>query len=95
MGIPDLEAVEQHSEAVERRTEPRVNMGGQSVLVDVGNDREHVTCYIVNLSKRGACITTPKGVALPYSFRIAIEGRWRNADTVWNRWPQLGIRFVK
>ena len=88
MGIPDLEVVE-------RRTEPRANMDDQRVLVDVGNGREHVTCYLVNLSKRGACITTPKGVALPYSFRIAIEGRWRNADTVWNRWPQLGLQFVK
>jgi PilZ domain len=95
MGIPDLEAVEEHSEAAERRTEPRVNMDGQPVLVDAGDGREHVTCYIVNLSKRGACIMTPKGVALPYSFKLSIEGRWRNADTVWNRWPQLGIRFVK
>jgi hypothetical protein len=83
------------SEAAERRTEPRVNMGGQAVLVDVGDGREHVTCYIVNLSKRGACIMMPKGVALPNSFKIEIEGRWRNADTVWNRWPQLGIQFVK
>jgi hypothetical protein len=95
MGIPDLEAVEQHSEAVERRTDPRVSMGGQPVLVDAGDGREYVTCHIVNLSKRGACITTPKGVALPYLFRIAIEGRWRYADTVWTRWPQLGLQFVK
>ena len=95
MGIPDLEAVEEHSEADERRTEPRVNMDGQPVLVDAGDGRDYVTCYIVNLSKRGACIMTPKGVALPYSFKVAIEGRWRNADTVWNRWPQLGIQFVK
>ena len=94
MGIPDLEAVEQ-LDADERRTEPRVSMGRQPVLVDVGDGREHVTCYIVNLSKRGACIMTPEGVALPYSFKIAIEGRWRKADIVWNRWPQLGIQFVK
>ena len=88
MSIPDIVAAEQ-------RTEPRVNMGGQPVLVDVGDDQEHVTCYIVNLSKRGACIRIPKGVTLPYSFKIEIEGRWRNADTVWNRWPELGIQFVK
>ena len=94
MGIPDLEAVD-HVDADERRTEPRVDMGRQPVLVDVGDGQEHVTCYIVNLSKRGACIVTPEGVALPYSFRVQIEGRWRKADTVWNRWPQLGIQFVK
>jgi len=94
MGIPDLEAVD-HVDADERRTEPRVDMGRQPVLVDVGDGQEHVTCYIVNLSKRGACIMTPEGVALPYSFKIQIEGRWRKADTVWNRWPQLGIQFVK
>jgi len=88
MGTPDLDAAE-------RRVEPRVNMGGQPVRVDVGDGQEHVTCYIVNLSKRGACIKLPNGVALPYSFKIEIEGRWRNADTVWNRWPQLGIQFVK
>src|SRR5206468_3242609 len=78
MGAPDLDPVE-------RRTEPRVNMSDQPVLVDVGDGRKHVTCYLVNLSKRGACIRTPNDVALPYSFRIAIEGRWRNADIVWNR----------
>ena len=83
MGIPDLEAVD-HVDADERRTEPRVDMGRQPVLVDVGDGQEHVTCYIVNLSKRGACIMMPKGVALPYSFKIEIEGRWRK-DTVWNR----------
>jgi hypothetical protein len=88
MGTPDLDAAE-------RRVEPRVNMDGQAVRVDVGDGQEHITCYIVNLSKRGACIMMPKGVALPYSFKIEIEGRWRNADTVWNRWPQLGIQFVK
>ena len=77
MGIPDLEAVD-HVDADERRTEPRVDMGRQPVLVDVGDGQEHVTCYIVNLSKRGACIMTPEGVALPYSFQIEIEGRWRD-----------------
>jgi hypothetical protein len=88
MGVPDLDAVE-------RRTEFRVTNDGQAALVDVGEGREHITCYLANSSKRGACIVTPKGVALPYSFRILIEGRWRNADTIWNRWPQLGIQFVK
>ena len=88
MGTPDLDAAE-------RRIEPRVNMGGQPARVDLGDGQELITCYIVNLSKRGACIMTPEGVALPYSFKIQIEGRWRKADTVWNRWPQLGIQFVK
>jgi len=40
-------------------------------------------------------VNVPEGVALPYSFKIAIEGRWRKADIVWNLWPQLGIQFVK
>jgi len=47
MGIPDLEAVEEHSEADERRTEPRIYMDGQPVLVDAGDGRDYVTCYIV------------------------------------------------
>ena len=88
MGVPDLDAVE-------RRSEPRIRMGKQPVLVDPSDGREHVTCYICDISRRGACIITPPGICLPYSFKIFVEGRWRNVVTVWDRWPQVGMQFVK
>jgi len=94
MGIPDLEgAVEEH----QRRTS-----GAPSRVSTWTASRFLWTAAMVGLCdllyrefiQAWACIMTPKGVALPYSFKIANRGTVRNADTVWNA-GTAGIQFVK
>jgi len=78
----------------ERRSEPRVQAGNQPVLVALCDGRDPVTGWIWDLSKRGACLRLPPDVAASDSFKIFIEQRWRKAAVVWQRWPQIGIRFL-
>ena len=80
--------------AAERRSEPRVNIGNQVVLVDLCDGRGHVTCCIWDISQRGACLMVPPDVTVPHSFKMFYADRWRQVGVVWRRWNQAGIQFI-
>ena len=80
---------------VERRQEPRTDIGNQVVLVDLCDGRGHVTCCIWDISGRGACLMVPPDVTLPHSFRIFSGDTWRKAGVVWRRGSQVGIQFIE
>ena len=87
MGAVDLDTAE-------RRSEPRMNIGNQVVLVDLCDGRDHVTCCVWDVSNRGACLMVPPDVSVPHSFKILVGERWRKAGVVWRRWSQVGIQFI-
>jgi len=86
MGAVDLETAE-------RRSEPRLSIGNQVVLVDLGDGRGSVSCCIWDLSSQGACLMIPPDVAMPRSLRIFLDTGTRNAVVVWRRWSHVGIKF--
>ena len=87
MGAVDLDTAE-------RRSEPRMSIGNQVVLVDLCDGRGHVTCCIWDLSQRGACLMVPPDVSVPNSFKIFVADRWLKAGVIWRRWSQVGVHFI-
>jgi len=81
-------------DAIERRSEPRMDIGVHAVPVDLGKDRGRVECCIWNISTNGACLMTPPDVSLPSSFTLLLETGPRTAVQVWRKWAHVGIKFV-
>jgi hypothetical protein len=79
----------------ERRSEPRLKIGNQVVLVDLCDGRCHVAGCIWDISQRGACLMVPPDVIVPHSFKIFLADRWRKVGVVWRRWNQVGVQFIK
>ena len=88
MGAIDLEAVE-------RRSEQRISVGNEVVLVDLCDGRGPVTCCMWDVSEGGACVMIPPDVSVPQSFKLLIGERWRKAGVVWRRWSHVGVRFTQ
>jgi hypothetical protein len=80
-------------DAVERRSEPRMDIGTQVVPVDIG-DGGRIDLCIWNISASGACLMVPPDVSMPSAFSVLLETGPRNAVQVWRKWAHVGIKFV-
>jgi hypothetical protein len=87
MGALDLNAVE-------RRSEPRLNIGNKVVLVDLCDGRGAVSCCMWDTSTGGACLMVPPDVPLPHILRIYLDTGCRTGVVVWRRWSHVGIKFA-
>jgi hypothetical protein len=79
----------------ERRSEPRLNIGNEAVLVDLGDGRGKITCCIWDISAIGACLMVPPDLSMPHTFKILLETGARNAVVVWRHVAHVGIKFVE
>jgi hypothetical protein len=81
--------------SVDRRREPRLQVGNQVVLIDLCNGRGEVTCCMWDISTRGACLMIPPDVSMPHTFKIILDNCRYTARVVWRRWSYVGVEFVK
>ena len=87
MGEPSLEALE-------RRSEPRQDVGNEVVSLNLGDGRVDIQCCIWNISAHGACLMIPPDHALPGRFDVLLPAGRRTAEVVWRQWSHVGIKFV-
>ena len=81
-------------DTVERRSEPRIDIGTHVVPLDLGDGRGRIDCCIWNISANGACLMVPPDVSMPSSFSVLLETGPRTAVQMWREWAYVGIKFV-
>ena len=81
-------------ELVERRGEPRLNIGNQVVGLDLGGGLDAISCCVWDISRSGACLMIPPDMCIPHTLRVFLEGGPRTAEVVWRMWSHVGIKFA-
>jgi hypothetical protein len=77
----------------ERRAHPRRKVNFVATVM-LGCDA--IPCYIVNLSKSGACVRLFKQIKLPRDFTTLTCARFGQiaAKVVWQNGAEVGLKFV-
>lgn len=84
---------------VQVETEQRRQTSRQRCLfscrIVFGSEAFTLDCTIRDVSDAGARIRLPTSMSLPSSFRVILrDGMCQEAETVWRRGQELGVRFL-
>ena len=80
--------------SVENRSSMRYDLGTAGRVAFDG-DGNPIDCIIKNLSKTGACLELPVGVAWPETFTLEVHnGETRRVEAVWSENRIIGVRFL-
>lgn len=80
--------------SAENRSSMRYDLGTAGRIAFDGG-RSVVDCIIKNLSKTGACLEVPVGVAWPGAFTLEVhDGETREVEAVWSENRIVGVRFL-
>lgn len=78
--------------AATRRLGERKLVNGSGRIIDA---QKYVTpCRVVDLSNTGARVEVAPQTDVPKQIMLECRGIFRNAETVWRRGGQIGLRFI-
>jgi hypothetical protein len=79
--------------AVERRKEPRAQIGRCLLRLDPRDGRDPIVCFVWDMSESGARLKLSQDVPLPSILAVLIGNVTRTARLIWRKEDHLGIEF--
>jgi PilZ domain len=80
--------------AIERRSEKRQFIGHYLVKLDVGKARSPLTCFVWDISERGARLKLSERIDLVGVVYVIIGSVRVCARVIWQKADQVGLEFL-
>lgn len=82
------------SEQIERRRSARSRIGHYVLRIDLGDDRDLISCVVWDMSEVGARLLLPADIELPGEVNVVIGNVTHRARVVWSKNRQVGLEFL-